>query len=195
MPNETAYPYSAYYLSSGRPNNGICSTSQLNAFPPANATYYHQVTETQLKTLLTYSPVGVSFAAGSAFMAYSAGVFSCPTFTEADLNHFVTAIGYDTNGNYIIKNSWGTAWGDFGLATIDSTMDCGMKVWVFVYESDIPSVIDLGLAPNNTNDPTNNNNDITNNTDSTNTTTNLNKYSGNMILIMALIAISTIAIA
>lgn len=39
--------------------------------------------------------------------------------TEPDINHYVQVIGYDSNGNYIIKNSWGIYWGDNGYATIE----------------------------------------------------------------------------
>jgi len=69
--------------------------------------------------------------------------------TEPDINHYVQVIGYDSNGNYIIKNSWGIYWGDNGYATIDATMDCGIKIWVFLYETTVPNLLVLNSSTNN----------------------------------------------
>ena len=39
-------------------------------------------------------------------------------------------IGYDSDGNYIIKNSWGTLWGESGFGRIDKNNDCGLSGFV-----------------------------------------------------------------
>jgi hypothetical protein len=44
----------------------------------------------------------------------------------------VELVGMDCNGNYIIKNSWGTSWGDGGFATIDAANDCGLSAFVYI---------------------------------------------------------------
>ncbi len=46
----------------------------------------------------------------SKWAFYKSGIFTgCATSTSDDtLNHAVVIVGYDANGNYIIKNSWGT---------------------------------------------------------------------------------------
>lgn len=62
-------------------------------------------------------------------MSYSSGVYAgCPDFNTSvgSLNHAVLVVGYDSNGNYIIKNSWGTNWGENGFATISKDFDCGL---------------------------------------------------------------------
>jgi cathepsin L len=43
------------------------------------------------------------------------------------MNHAVLLYGYDSNGNWLIKNQWGTDWGNQGFMTLSSTNDCGMS--------------------------------------------------------------------
>jgi cathepsin L len=73
------------------------------------------MTADDLKALLVDSPVGALINADSGFMSYSTGVYSgCPASfatSYAAINHAVVIVGYDSNGNWIIKNSWGTGWG------------------------------------------------------------------------------------
>ena len=40
-------------------------------------------------------------------------------------------VGYTVDGHWIIKNSWGTNWGDNGFATISKDRDCGLKYRVY----------------------------------------------------------------
>lgn len=44
-------------------------------------------------------------------------------------------IGYDTSGNYIIKNSWGTTWGTSGFGVVSKDNDCGLSAFAFQYSS------------------------------------------------------------
>lgn len=85
-----------------------------------------------MKALVAISPVGVYIDATPAFQAYKTGIFGCPTKTTADnLNHAVVVIGYDTNGNWLIKNSWGNGWGIGGLGWVKDSSDCGIKLYVY----------------------------------------------------------------
>lgn len=89
-----------------------------------------------MKSLLTVSPVAVYFWAPSNFMKYSKGIYSCSRAATADdLNHGIQVIGYDSNNNYIIKNSWGTSWGQngFGYVQSNQTKDCGIHMIVLAY--------------------------------------------------------------
>lgn len=51
------------------------------------------------------------------------------------MNHAVLAVGYTSDGNYLIKNQWKTSWGRAGYATIDHKYDCGMKVQVWQFSA------------------------------------------------------------
>lgn len=70
----------------------------------------------------------------TSFSSYTSGVYSlCPNFTAsyAAINHAVVIVGMDANKNYIIKNSWGTNWGDSGYATVSATNDCALTAFVY----------------------------------------------------------------
>jgi len=70
---------------------------------------------------LDNSPVGVAVDA-SNWSFYSGGVFSnCGT----SLNHAVLAAGY-TSESTLIKNSWGSSWGESGYIRIASGNTCGV---------------------------------------------------------------------
>ena len=47
----------------------------------------------------------------SDWSSYRGGVHTCK---GRDLNHGVQAIGIDDNGDYVVRNSWGTRWGEKG---------------------------------------------------------------------------------
>jgi len=58
-------------------------------------------------------PVSVAIDASSSFQSYKTGVFSGPC-SSSSINHAVLAAGY-TSAYWIVKNSWGTSWGQSGF--------------------------------------------------------------------------------
>lgn len=72
--------------------------------------------ENSLQASVANQPVSVAIdAGGMEFQLYSSGIFS--GFCGYELNHGVAAIGYgedDGNKYWIVKNSWGTGWGEKG---------------------------------------------------------------------------------
>lgn len=92
-----------------------------------------------------YGIVSVGVAADNAFSNYSSGVFEGSGSTQ--LNHAVNLIGWSDSGSYwILKNSWGTSWGESGYMRIKYGAN-GVGAWAnYVVFGDDPT-------PNPTPDP------------------------------------------
>jgi len=43
------------------------------------------------------------------------------------LDHGVLAVGFDGSSNWIVKNSWGTGWGEAGYITLGAGNTCGVS--------------------------------------------------------------------
>ena len=75
--------------------------------------------QAQLMAAIAQGPTSVTIdASETVFHAYTGGIIS-GTACGTSLDHAVTAVGYGTQGTgkdfYIVKNSWGTSWGDKGF--------------------------------------------------------------------------------
>ena len=84
--------------------------------------------------MIAFAPVGALINADAGFMALGSGVYSgCPDYatSKAAINHAVLIVGYDSDGNYIVKNSWDTSWGVNGFGTVSKDADCALKAYVY----------------------------------------------------------------
>jgi len=72
------------------------------------------------QAILDYGPISVAVYANSAMQAYTGGIFNGCGIEE--VNHAVVLVGWDdnqgTNGVWIMRNSWGTGWGEGGYMRI-----------------------------------------------------------------------------
>ncbi|EAR95837.1 papain family cysteine protease (macronuclear) [Tetrahymena thermophila SB210] len=82
-------------------------------------------TSNDLKSALNFSPVSVLVDA-STWGNYYSGIFNGCDQTHISLNHAVLAVGYDQQGNWIIKNSWSTYWGENGFMRLAPNNTCGI---------------------------------------------------------------------
>ncbi|XP_037494828.1 senescence-specific cysteine protease SAG39-like [Jatropha curcas] len=130
LTTEANYPYQA--------EDGTCNTEKA-ANHAATITSYEDVPENNeeaLRMAVANQPVSVAIDAGeSAFQHYSSGIFTGDCGTELD--HGVTVVGYGTSDDgtkyWLVKNSWGTSWGEDGYIRMQRDIDakeglCGIAM-------------------------------------------------------------------
>jgi cathepsin L len=111
---ESSYPYTAE-SSQTCEYKAASSGSTEQTFVNVN-----QGDETDLMNKVYMGPTSVAIdASQSSFQFYSSGVYYDPNCSTSQLDHGVLAVGYDhdsTSGMdyWIVKNSWGTDWGQSG---------------------------------------------------------------------------------
>jgi cathepsin L len=73
------------------------------------------------EALCKYGPLAACVKVTQSFQAYKSGVYDefAETSGERDINHAITIVGWDDSKEaYLVKNSWGTGWGDNGYIWI-----------------------------------------------------------------------------
>ncbi|XP_022055257.1 pro-cathepsin H [Acanthochromis polyacanthus] len=124
---EEDYPYKGY--------DDTCSSEPTLAAAfvkdVVNITSYDE--KAMIDAVAWLNPITLSFDVTSDFMHYKDGVYSstqCKNTTDS-VNHAVLAVGYGVEENgmlyWIVKNSWGTAWGKDGYFLIERGRNmCGL---------------------------------------------------------------------
>jgi C1A family cysteine protease len=119
--SESSYPYKAV--------KGSCQgdTSCQAEIPAGGVTGYNQVGSglfganvNDMKSALQQQPVTIAIEADQAsFQGYQSGILTSGCGTNLD--HAVLAVGYGSESGtdyWLVKNSWGTSWGDAGYIKI-----------------------------------------------------------------------------
>lgn len=120
------YPYATNTYYSGEMNTCDLSSYTLDSISGLESTPYTAVANnsaTAMRNALQTGPIAITVDASSnEFNYYSTGVFnsaSCGT----TLDHAIAAVGYGVSGStkyFIVRNSWGSWWGDSGYILIES---------------------------------------------------------------------------
>jgi cathepsin L len=96
----------------------------------------------QLQTLACSGVVAVAFEVRNGFQNFRGGLYRSPSPScGSSLNHAVNVVGFNKSGDFesnytpyfIIRNSWGTIWGDNGYAKVEmGTGDgtCGIASYI-----------------------------------------------------------------
>eukprot|EP00731_Ephydatia_muelleri_P025802 Em0017g885a len=124
---EESYPYKAH--------NEKCNFNASNI--GANCSSYNKIIPAKSEASLqdavaTVGPISVCIdAAQDSFQSYSGGVYDEPKCSQTALDHCVLAVGYgstDTQDYWIVKNSWGTDWGQEGYIWMsrNKSNQCGI---------------------------------------------------------------------
>jgi len=130
---EESYPYNPYTIDSDK-----CQFSKAHV----GATFTDMVSldsgdEAGLQeAVATVGTISVCIDAGHrSFRHYKSGVYNEPSCTK-HCDHAVAVVGYDTTEDgeeyYIVRNSWGTKWGEDGYVKMPRNKDgfCGIDTHV-----------------------------------------------------------------
>jgi cathepsin L len=112
---EAAYPYEGGVKSACK---GIAGSWQLLASGWIDGSGNVTPTATLKNAICEYGPVSVSIYASPALQGYGGGVFN-ENNNDQGTNHAILLIGWDDSKQaWLIKNSWGTDWGESGYAWV-----------------------------------------------------------------------------
>lgn len=110
-----------------------------------SVTGYKDVTaksETQLLAAVAQQPVSVAIEADTdVFQSYTSGIISS-TACGTQLDHGVLVVGYGTEGKkdfWILKNSWGSDWGENGFFRIARSATAGPGICGLQLQASYPS--------------------------------------------------------
>ncbi|XP_025097391.1 cathepsin L1-like [Pomacea canaliculata] len=128
LESESSYPYTA--------RDGICAFRSSLIVPETKVQGYRNIAmgneNDLLQAVASQGPISVAIDANHpSFQSYSGGIYDEPSCSSSQLDHGVLVVGYGgTTGQeyWIVKNSWGTRWGNGGyiLMSRNKNNQCGI---------------------------------------------------------------------
>jgi len=151
LAREFAYPYEG--------KEEVCKYSAASNTSVVGATVLRSfnITEGDEKSLMRYlvnnGPVSVAFQVVPDFRLYKSGVYTSKDCKNGpkDVNHAVLVVGYGEEAGlpyWLIKNSWGTAWGEEGYFKMERNKNmCGIATCASfpVVEDSISEILTLEI--------------------------------------------------
>eukprot|EP01133_Synstelium_polycarpum_P019076 gene19076-22842_t len=108
---ESALPYTAVSQQCKTPSSATIKFSGYNSITPSKENYLQE---------LRNGPFYIAVYADQGFMNYRQGRYSCSQSSSP--NHAVLLVGYSSSDDsWIIKNSWGTWWGNAGYIKLSAS--------------------------------------------------------------------------
>jgi C1A family cysteine protease len=137
VPDEDCSPYKAS-------NDGCnpCPGWEHRAWQIENYVYVNSTKEDFQSALQLYGPMSVVLTVPNDWYYYRSGVYT-PVQDVGWANHAVLLVGWnDSDGCWIIKNSWGAGWGEQGYARVKYG---NLEKYNYAYA--VTGVIDHGSSP------------------------------------------------
>ena len=136
---ESVFPYTGSNSSCNAPH---AHSQKLVRWSYVGSSYGVPSVEAIKNAIATYGPVAVAVCVGSSFSGYRSGIFATDekSACNGSVNHAVVLVGWDdATDTWIMKNSWGTGWGESGYMRIKrGVSNIGYAANYVVYESSPP---------------------------------------------------------
>lgn len=136
-PDEGCYPYQGRDSSCDQ----ACSNWREVARKVSSYTRVSQTVAALKSALYTRGPINVGMMVYSDFSSYNSGIYEY-AYGQQEGGHAVLIVGYDDDQQcFIVKNSWGTDWGENGFfriaySQVDGVVDFGAEACVYGDEID-----------------------------------------------------------
>jgi len=115
---ESTFPYKAYKVPCDAP---YARPYRLNNWFYVESPWTIPSVDAIKNAIYNYGPVSVAVCAGSVFQSYRGGIYSTneSSYCNGGINHAVNLVGWnDAENTWILRNSWGTGWGESGYMRI-----------------------------------------------------------------------------
>ncbi len=112
---EAEFPYQAKEVACNPPHNHY---EKLSSWAYVGSSSGVPSTDSIKNAIYNYGPVAAAVCVNSSFQKYSGGVYN-PRFSCRQINHGIVLVGWDdSQGVWILRNSWGPNWGEQGYMRI-----------------------------------------------------------------------------